>query len=73
MVIASKVAANDARQLREKSKKPSKRKAEEEEDDDDDDDDDDHGESPSNSKVKTSAQSTKAHDLHKQVQQEELP
>ena len=74
MAIASKVAAKDARLLREKSKKPSKMKAnEEEEEEEDDDDDDDDDETPSNSEVETSAQSIKAHDLRKQVQQEELP
>ena len=65
--MSSKVAANDALQIREKSKKPSKRKAEEEEEEEDDDED----ESSSNSEVeRSSAQS--AHDLRKQVQQEEL-
>ena len=76
MAIASKVAANDARLLREKSTKPSKRKAnEEDEEEEDDDDDDDDDETPSNSEVETSAraQIIKAHDLRKQVQHEELP
>ena len=74
MAIASKVAAKDARLLREKSKKPSKMKAnEEEEEEEDDDDDDDDDETPSNSEVETSAQIIKAHDLRKQVQHEELP
>ena len=73
MAIASKVTANDARRLREKSKKPSKRKADEEEEEEEDDDDDDDDETPSNSEVETSAQIIKAHDLRKQVQHEELP
>ena len=72
MAIASKVAANDARRLREKSKKPSKRKADEEEEEEEEEDDDDD-ETPSNSEVETSAQIIKAHDLRKQVQHEELP
>ena len=63
MAIASKVATNDARLLREKSNKPSKRKVYEEEEEEEDDDDDDDDESPSNSEVEMSAKSIKAHDL----------
>ena len=71
--IASKVAANDARLLREKSKKPSKRKANEEEEEEEEEDDDDDDETRSISEVETSAQIMKALDLRKQVQHEELP
>ena len=49
MAIASKVAANDARLLWEKSKKPSKRKADEEEEEKEEEEDDDD-ETPSNSR-----------------------
>ena len=73
-----KVAANDARLLRKKSKKQSirrlrgrlmkKKKKEKEEEEEHDDD-----ETPSNCKVETSSQSIKAHDLSKQVQHEESP
>ena len=70
MAIASKIAANDTRRLREKSKKgrPMKKKRKKRRRREDDDD-----KTPSNSEVETLAQSIKAHDLRKQVQQEELP
>ena len=73
MAIASKVAANDARLLWEKSKKPSKRKADEEEQEEEEEEEEDDDETPSNYEVETSAQIIKAHDLRKQVQHEELP
>ena len=74
LAMASKVAANDAKQLREKSKNLSKSKADEEdEEQEEQEEDDDDDDSPSNSEVEgSSAQSSKAHALRKQVQQEEL-
>ena len=66
--------ANDARRLREKSKKLSKRQDDDDDDEEEDDEEEaDNDETPSNSKAETSVQIIMAHDLHKQVQHEELP
>ena len=83
LAMASKVAANDARLLREMSKKQNKRKADEGEEEEaweegggegeEKDEEDDNDESPSYSEgERSSAESIKAHDLRKRIQMEEL-
>ena len=84
LAMASKVAANDARLLREMSKKQNKRKADEGEEGDEqaweeggeegeEKEDDDNDESPSYSEgERWSAESIKAHDLCKRIHMEEL-